>query len=97
MKVSEITVEFLREDFVHCDDNSSNNNMIAMALAGAKRYCMSMCNLSEAELDDYDDMTLAVCALVADLYDVRQYSVDGSVTVNPTTANILGRYDRNLL
>ena len=97
MKVSEITVEFLRENYIHCDNNSSNNNLIAVALAGAVQYCSSVCNLEAADLDEYDDMTLAVCALVADLYDVRQYSVDGSVSINPTTANILGRYDRNLL
>lgn len=97
MKVSEITVGFLRDNYIHCDDNASNNSMITMALAGAKQFCSSTCNLSETELDEYEDMTLAVCALVADLYDIRQYAVDGNVTINPTTANILGRYDRNLL
>lgn len=97
MKVSDITTAFLRDHFVKCEDNASNNQIIDMALAGAIQYIKSTCYLTAEELDLYDDMPLAVCALVAEMYDLRQVTVSGNVSLNPTTANILGRYDKNLI
>ena len=95
MKVSEITTAFLREHYVHCNDTDANNQLIDMALAGAIAFVKSQTNLDDTKLDTLEDMPLAVCALVADLFDVRQYTVTGAVTINPVTANILGRYDYN--
>ena len=43
------------------------------------------------QLDDYEDITLAVMALVADMYDVRQYTVTNA-EVNPTVKSILDQH-----
>ena len=47
-------------------------------------------------LDDYEDMPLAVLAVAADMYEVRQLTLNGT-QLNPTTAQILGTYSTNLL
>ena len=97
MKVSELTMEWLRDNWLKASDNAENNAVITMALPAAIQYIKSNCNLTDAELDDIPDMPLAVCGLVADMFDVRQHTVDGSVSINPTTDNIIGRYDNNFL
>lgn len=72
MKVSELTVDFLQE-YVRADGSAAM--MLKPMLTAAISYAMAYTGLTASQLDDYEDITLAVMALVADMYDVRQYTV----------------------
>ncbi len=88
MKVSELTVDFLQE-YVRADGSAAM--MLKPMLTAAISYAMAYTGLTKAQLDDYEDITLAVMALVADMYDVRQYTVTNA-EVNPTVRSILDQH-----
>ncbi len=97
MKVSELTVEkvasFIRVDLV----DSMEREVVAMAIQGAKAFCASYTGLTVEELDNYEDMPLAVLALCAEFYDLRQFTVAETANINPTTLQILSAYSKNLI
>lgn len=88
MKVSELTVDFLQE-YVRADGSAAM--ILKPMLTAAVSYVMAYTGLTKAQLDDYEDITLAVMALVADMYDVRQYTVNNA-EVNPTVRSILDQH-----
>lgn len=88
MKVSELTVDFLQE-YVRADGSAAT--MLKPMLAAAINYVTAYTGLTTAQLDEYEDITLAVMALVADMYDVRQYTVTNA-EVNPTAISILEQH-----
>lgn len=88
MKVSELTVEFLQE-YVRADGSAAT--MLKPMLAAAVSYVKAYTGLTDTQLDDYEDITLAVMALVADLFDVRQFTVQND-EVNPTVRSILDQH-----
>lgn len=94
MTVSELTVDMVKE-YLRVDTNA-DNTLLTVILAAAKRYCAQYTGLTIADLDDYEDMPLAVLAVCADMYEVRQVTLNGT-QLNPVTAQILGTYSTNLL
>ena len=88
MKVSDLTVDkvvsFIRVDLV----SEMDREVVDMALNGAKRFCASYTGLSIEELDQYEDMPLAV---------LRQFTVSEVANINPTTLQILSAYSKNLI
>ena len=77
-------------------DTSADDSLLTVILAAAKRFCAQYTGLTLEDLDDYEDMPLAVLAVAADMYEVRQVTLNGT-QINPTTAQILGTYSTNLL
>ena len=94
MTVSELTVADVK-NYLRVDTNS-DNSLIAAILSASKRFCAQYTGLELTGLDDYEDMPLAVLAVAADMYEVRQLTLNGT-QLNPTTAQILGTYSTNLL
>lgn len=62
----------------------------------AKNYVMSYTGMSETELDEYDELSIALLALAADMYDNRTVNADNK-GVNRVVDTILGMHSRNLL
>ena len=94
MLVSELTVANLK-NYLRVDTNI-DDTLLAVILPAAKRFCAQYTGLTLENLDDYEDMPLAVLAVAADMYEVRQVTLNGT-QINPTTAQILGTYSTNLL
>ena len=94
MTVSELTVADVK-NYLRVDTNI-DNSLIAVILSAAKRFCAQYTGLEITGLDDHEDMPLAVLAVAADMYEVRQLTLNGT-QLNPTTAQILGTYSTNLL
>ena len=94
MLVSELTVDNLK-NYLRVDTDI-DDNLLAVILPAAKRFCAQYTGLTLEDLDDYEDMPLAVLAVAADMYEVRQVTLNGT-QINPTTAQILGTYSTNLL
>lgn len=94
MKVSEITVELVKQ---YCRiDTSDDDALLALILPAATNFCKSYTGLSNEEMDEYEDMTLAVLAFCGEMYEVRQVTMDG-IAINPTVAQILGSHSYNLI
>ena len=87
MLVSEIGKDniksFCREDY---DDQ--DELILDVILPAAKSFIQSYTGLGKNELDDHEDMTVALLVLCAEMYDNRRYSVD-VVNLNPLVRQIL--------
>lgn len=94
MTVSELTVNMVK-NYLRVDTDA-DDALLAVILPAAKRFCAQYTGLTIADLDNYEDMPLAVLAVCSDMYDVRQVTLANS-QINPTTAQILGTYSTNLL
>lgn len=94
MTVSELTVDNVK-NYLRVDTDI-DDTLLAVILPAAKRFCAQYTGLTIADLDDYEDMPLAVLAVCADMYEVRQVTLNGT-QLNPVTAQILGTYSTNLL
>ena len=96
MKVSEITLEYIMEyTRIDAPDEAEQKLLDAIKVA-AVSYASSYTGLEPEELDQHEDITLAVLALISDMYDNRQMYVDKS-NVNRVAETILGMYSENLL
>nr|WP_302599020.1 head-tail connector protein [uncultured Cellulosilyticum sp.] len=97
MKLSEIDVPFVKEYLRQ--DSDEDDMLIGVILEGAKDYIVKYTGQSLEQLDDSEDLTIAVLVLVAEFYDNRTISVNERVNlrINSMLESLLGRYSLNLL
>lgn len=98
MRVSEIAIEDIcsqiREETEYLtEDDKIHLNMLNKA---AVEYVKGYTGLNNDEIDEHEDITIAVLVLISDMYDNRQMYVDKS-NVNRVVDSILGMYCTNLL
>lgn len=94
MVQSSLNVEFLKKYMRVSSEN--DDELIDAILDAARQYAITYTGLSAESLDMYADITIAILAICADMYDLRQVSV-ASTQVNPTVAQILNSHCMNLL
>ena len=98
MKISEMTTvdiwQHIREDPKEMEE-ADNREILTMKTA-AVEYCKGYTGLTEEQLDQHEDITIAVLMLIADMYDNRQLQVDKNI-MNKTAETILGMYCVNFL
>ena len=99
MKVSEIGIDdvkiYSRADDI---DAIADGNTFQIVFDAAKAFVQGQTGLSFEEMDQYEDLTIAVCMVAAEFYDTRTYHLEGSkITVNPAAAAIINQHCRNLL
>ena len=98
MKVSEIALSDIclqiRETEEDLDE--AEKKYILALQSAAVSYAVGYTGLSKAQLDEHEDITLAVMVLISDMYDNRQMYVDKN-NVNRVVETILGMYCVNLL
>lgn len=95
MKVSEITVETVKQ--YSRIDGDADDTLISTIIFAAKEYVKSYTGLTSEDIDLLDDLPIAVLALAADMYDLRQSSVSGTVSANPAVKQILDSHSMNLV
>jgi len=94
MKYSEITLADVKE-YIRIDDDSEDRIITIMFMA-SKSFVKGYTGLSLDQLDQYEDITMVILCLCAEMYDNRQFTVDKS-NVNPAMKIILDLYSINLL
>lgn len=77
-------------------DNVEDDGLIIAILEAATQFATSYTGLTSEELDNYADVPLAILALCADMYELRQFTVQGT-DLNPTAQQILASHSCNLL
>lgn len=98
MKVSEITQDVILN---HLREEESNLefediNLINVMKKASIEFCKSQTNLSEEQLDQHEDITIAVLTLISDMWDNRSMTVQRSNT-NMVADTILGMHRMNLV
>ena len=97
MKISEVTTEALI-DYLRIDEATEiEESEIERMKASSISFISGYTGLSEAELDEYEDLTQALFVLVADMFDNRNMQTDKAVNVNKMVDRILGMHSVNLL
>lgn len=93
MKVSELTTTVIASycRIIEEDMDAAEEATLATMKAAAIQYCVGYTGLTEAELDDHEDITIAVLTLISDMYDNRQMYVD-KTNINRTADTILGMH-----
>lgn len=99
MKVSEIGVATMANqvridpDYLTAEDKDA----LAVALAAAVDYVKSYTGMDAEEMDEHEDITVAVLVLVSDMFDNRAMTWDKYRTPNRTVETILGMHCKNLM
>ena len=97
MKLSEIDVSFVKEYLRQ--DGDEDDKLIEAILEGAKDYIVKYTGQSLEQLEESEDLTIAVLVLCAEFYDNRTISVNERINLrmNMMLESLLGRYSVNLL
>lgn len=96
MKISEITPEIVK-DYCGISDNDSDEIIKNALMPSAKSYIVGYTGLSEEEIDEHEDLSIAFMVLVSDMYSQRDYTLSFQKQVNPAVSTILGLYSVNYL
>lgn len=98
MKVSEIGIseicQQIRQEEAYLTSN--DRALISILQNAAVEYVKSYTGLSMEEIDQHEDITVAVLVLISDMFDNRQMYVDKN-NVNRVVDTILGMYCVNYL
>ena len=93
MKVSEITLEILKEYCGVC--GNEDNTVLENCLVSAKKQAAGYTGLTDEELDEYEDITIAVLTMACDNYIFR-FNQNG-IGLNKSAEFILSMHSRNLM
>lgn len=94
MRISDVTDEIIKD---HCGVSGNDSDaLIAVYKAAAISEICGYTALSREELDEYEDITYAFLAIVAEMFSVREMTVEID-RLNPMAAQILNSHRRNLL
>lgn len=95
-KVSDITAADLAEYLRLVDPTVDDYKTLSSLQGVAETYITQYTGKTLEELDDYQDIVLAVMVLVQDMWDNRSLYVETS-NVNKVVESILGLHSGNLL
>ena len=93
MTVSEITINVLK-DWLGVSDG--DETALNACLTAAKSRAVGYTGLTLAELDEHEDITIAVIGMVNDFYTNNRPDT-AQIAINPMSRNILNMYSKNLL
>lgn len=77
-------------------DGNDEDNLLAMCMNSAKSYVKDYTGLEDDEIAQHESLELATMAIIADMYEMRQATVQG-LQQNPLVEFTLNMYQRNLL
>lgn len=96
-KVSEITLNELLE-FCRIDDpDSTDSGCVERAMSIVRAYIRSYTGLTDAEIDEHEDISWAYLVLCRDNYDNRSLQENSALKVNRTVGIILDQYNNHML
>lgn len=96
MKVSEVNKQYVIK-FARIDEDAIDKSLIGkIFLPAAKAHIKGYTGLTDEEMDEHEDLAIAVCALCAHMYDTRSMTVD-SDKENRVVREILEKYSGNLI
>ena len=94
MKISELTSSMVK-DYCGISDDDSDDIVGNMLMPAAKAYIKGYTGLTDEQIDEHDDLAIAFCVLVNDMFTQRDYTTSIHRQVSPTVKNILSMYAVN--
>jgi uncharacterized phage protein (predicted DNA packaging) len=94
MIISEITIDNLK-DYAHVYHND-DDQLFSSILPACKSYIKGYTGLSIDQMDEKEDLTIALMVLANEMYDNRTFSVENN-KVNTVIKSILDMHSINLL
>lgn len=94
MKISQVTITDLKEYANVC--HSLDDNLFHNILLAVKAYIKSYTGLTIEEMDNKEDLTIALMILCNEMYDNRAYTVEND-KANKVVNSILDMHSINLL
>lgn len=98
MKVSELNLSLICDYCRIIEDDLTETEKITLTAMqkAAISYCTNYTALTEEQLDEHEDIAIAVLSLISDMYDNRLRYVD-KANVNRTVETILNMHAYNLI
>lgn len=96
MKLSQLEISVIKTHSGISEDSPETNTLLEMYKGAAKSFILGYTGLTAEELDNHEDITVACCCLVDDMYNNRSMIVSRD-TLNPTVRQILDLHRKNLL
>ncbi len=96
MKISELTAELVK-DYTGISDEDSDDMIENLMLPAAKAYITGYTGLTADECDKHEDLAVACCVLVNEMFTQRDYTLSSHKQVSPTVKTILSMYAVNHL
>lgn len=94
MKVSEVTILNLKD---YCRvEGTEEDAIFTIILAACKQYILSQTGLTELQIDEKEDLTIALMVLADEMYENRNYTVKDN-KVNLVVDSIINQYRVNFL
>lgn len=94
MKISELTSSMVK-NYCGISDDDSDDIVEALLMPAAKEYIKGYTGLTDEQIDEHDDLAIAYCVLVNDMFTQRDYTTSIHRQVSPTVKNILSMYAVN--
>ncbi|WP_294186355.1 head-tail connector protein [uncultured Clostridium sp.] len=94
MKISKVTINELKE-YANVE-HDLDDKLFTMILSAAKSYIKSYTGLTLEQMDDKEDLTIALMTLTNEMYDNRVFIVQ-DIKLNTFISSILDMYSVNLL
>lgn len=97
MKLSELGLSVVKEYLRQ--DGDEDDRLITAIIDASKSYICNYTGQSINQLEEYEDITIAVLVLCAEFYDNRTISINERVNVriNSMLESLIGRYSVNLM
>lgn len=97
MKISEVTVDNLA-DYLRIDEASDiEKNELSVMKTAATAYILSYTGLTADEADGFEDLTMALYVVVAEMFDNRNLQTKNAVNENKFVKQLLGMHAKNYL
>lgn len=99
MKIKDISLQTICAHIREVPENLTSEDVaLLMAIkTAAVNYCSQYTGLSESDLNDYEDITIACLVLISDMWDNRSILAERSSGSNVVIENILSMHTKNLL
>ena len=97
MKLSEIDLSLVKEYLRQ--DGDEDDRLITAIIEASKSYICNYTGQSIEQLEEHEDVTVAVLVLIAEFYDNRTINVNDrlNLRMNTMLEGLLGRHSVNLL
>lgn len=93
MKISEVTIDLLIN---YCNAYEEDEVLLEVFKDSGISYIKKYTGLTDEEIDESEDITIALLILVAGMFDCRSVEVD-KTNVNVMLDNILNLHSKNLI
>ena len=95
MKINQVTDQIINDYCGICEAEAAD--LVAVMKPAALEYIKAHTGLTEAQINDHEDLTVAYLLLINDMYSQRDYTLSCQKQVNPTVDLILSFHAVNFL